>query len=641
MSKLSIEESLPRQEAKLFLRLLEGASIATLLPMLSARARWRMLIEVLLGHAPIRGGRTRDYPFSVERSHSAQVAQALATTRRVFEPGRNKVSTSFTLYDMVAAVLCIEASHGPGLVQTDWSEEEHYTVALRCLAEDVLPADYHLSVLDALGVSQSGSEGATSRSKQYQRNVMQPAKRMAALAATDIPASWINREAEFFLHHFEMRPRDMQVLWDGELSLVYLKTKGAQGFIDRCQSPYIQRGASYWCSQTTARIREHLCTHGGSFFRTLLLDNDAVTIMVCGKDESEAHLIGEIKHFLLDALETNQLASEYVSANFPRLYVYYKAARMQGDSTATVLPSIGVQVRSKTLFELVVDRASEPSMVPNEPIIQAVVPTRQNPEQAQCSGRVGDSRITDPKLAVPTWYNSGRPDEAYGFPSIAFSLAEVAYAKMGGRSLAETLSDRLGRTIRSVTTQKELLESVGNTDGNLTYLKFDGDGFGAMFSGIPSLCRPQLSVEVELLMRKSWLDANARIVCERQTDVTPSDLVYFGGDDILATVPAVWLNLFLRFFDQALYDNRLNGQQPRFTFAAVTYAARPPGTPTHRIDPRDAMRRIAEVNGLLQQAKKYRAVAGENLVSEGIDVPDGSRWFRLRSTQGLHRDTTR
>lgn len=631
------EMSAANESSLLFLSILESANTPALLPMLSAKQRWRLVIDVLLGHVPTRGGRTRDYPFSKERAQSIRLAQLLANIQENFCPGASEQSISIAAYDILVAIQCIEVSGLGAEVDSRWSEEEYFTVAMRALMNVVFPNIDSQPIFDALGISRKGSDGATRRIENYHRTVILQAKRLAALSTTQIPEEFVHEPLPYLVRYYDLRKRDIKILDEKRLTLVYLKTKSVQAFIDRCLTPFIQRGASFWCSQTTAKLRDYLVADSNAD-RRLLLDNDAVTIIAGSKDESLTGVERVVVEYLFDVNDRQHVSYEFLRKNYPRLLPYYQAARDDGNATAAVFPSIGLQVRHKTLLELAVDRISflGDSQQP-ECIVKMHEVNLMEGGEAACSGRRGDPTIINSSLSIPTWYNPGRMNEKYGFPSIAFSLADLTFLKMSGSAIVEQLGEGGSAPVATVETQKELLLKTGSPNGKLTYLKFDGDGVGSMFSNLPSLRRPNLSVEIESLIRSSWIDANLRVMRAYHIAVNPSDLVYFGGDDILATIPTHMLDSFLQAFDGALFERQDPANPLYFTFAGISFIPYPETEDDLHGVSIDGFR-IGEVNRLMNRAKAYRKVDMLDRVNALVPRPSGNlHWSSLRVIHGMLR----
>ena len=598
--------------------------------MMDARSRWLLIIEILLGNAPVRGGRTRDYPFSADRADSTQLAHQLLSCERSFKPGRADVAGVFTLYDMIVALQCIGISRP---VDSSGSEQ-HFTMAMRVLIGMLFPAESHRIILDTMGISDSGDDGAVKQCQTYRRHEVAMAYRLAVLARTQVPESDSQASMAFLKDRFELRDRDMAEMRGMTLSLIYLRTKEAQSFIDRCHSPFIQRGASFWCSQTSARARE-LMTSGVSGVRGIFLDNDSVTVLSSACEEDVKALEAKLREAWFDANDCSQVSKTFILDNYPRLLPYYRAACEEGLPTSMAMPCFGIQVRSKSLLDMVTDIVVQEGVTDSISKYDTVLIGRlvEAPYMAElsCSGRWGDKRIGSIENSVPSWYNP-RIGEGYGFPAIAFSLAELTYAKSGGRAIAYQLKERGCPSLTTVSTQFELLQRTNAPDRRISYLKYDGDGIGPRFSGIPSLLRPGLSISLEMLMRESWLDAVAAVAKCYDFQVVPADLVYFGGDDMLIALPQYLLQEFLNAFDVALTSHSLLSSPVTFTFSSVTFDLPPMNYGNREPESNPHTATIGEVNALLKEAKEYNKY-GKLRANTGSD--EKCNWIALQRTQGF------
>ena len=601
---MTVQTPLSQHHVTLFQKLLESTSVHTLLPMLDARSRWLLIVEILLGNAPVRGGRSRDYPFSVDRADSTRIAFQLVCCKRSFRPGSSAVSGDYSIYDLIVALQCIEACEVSDQMKPAKSEQ-HFTIAIRVLVEMLFPKESRKVVLATVGVSDKGEDGAVKKSRSYLRGEIEMAKRLAVLARAQVPPSDASEPVGFLRRHFGLSDKDVAELERPRLTLIYLKTKEAQSFIDRCLSPFIQRGASFWCSQTSARVRD-LLTSSASVERGILLDNDAITILSGSSCEKVEDLEATIRKMCFEPNDHRQVSSAFIARNYPRLMPYYRAAKEGGMSTAMAMPAFGVQVRAKSLLDMATDFTAPDSLTGSIPEEDSVVIGSREPAnevaELPCSGRKEDMRIRSEKLSVPSWYDR-RIGEGYGFPSIAFSLAELTYAKASGRAIALQLKERGCADLTTASTQKELLAGTHSPDDRLAYLKYDGDSFGTKFSEIPSLRRPSLSITLEMLMRESWLSAVASLAKEHKFNVVPADLVYFGGDDILITLPAYLLHEFLHKFDEALGENTESSRDVSFTFSAVTFSLPIINHSEKNQDVNLHTETIGEVNQLLRNAK--------------------------------------
>ncbi|MCK5884915.1 MAG: hypothetical protein KAG70_00260, partial [Alcanivorax sp.] len=334
-------------------------------------------------------------------------------------------------------------------------------------------------------------------------------------------------------------------LASASLNIASIKVMGAQTFIDSAKTASMQKGASHWCTQIGAKVRD-LLLDAAPRERSLLIDNDAVSLLIIRDAPSLSELEGAVLERLLDASE--QLSREFIWQHFPRLLPYYYAARQDGQRTAAALPDLGVRLTRISLLDL----ATRPMSKDYGDLSQEqqrLLSFRSHDEgvgtaSVECSGRTGELRLSSADMAVPIWYNPGR-NEGYGFSGIAFSLAEQTFSAANRIALKRNLEASSGRVLTVARTQNELAAGLANGGGRLAYLKLDGDDVGALFHQHSLLARPALSIRLEEAIRGAYFNAVAVVSETYEAKVAPADLVYFGGDDLLVVVPCECLKTFV------------------------------------------------------------------------------------------------
>lgn len=278
MGEVNAQSSKARVQPKvggLVCAFLQRATTRTLIPMMSARQRWHLLIEVMLGHPPVRGGRARDYPFSRDRLESCKIAKILMESQRTF-----KVSAECTLaatdYDFIVALRCVALAPASSKPSGSVDEERHFSAGIRYLIGQYL-MDAESEAADLLGLG--GKD--TNDQKPWRPNSPQV---KAALLFAGLASQGDRPEAaedliSYVTHSFCPSGNALDLLSQSRLTLLSMQSKKVQELIDRCELPFVQRGASYWVSQNMSRIREHLIE---SVLPTsaLLLDNEAKTVLV-------------------------------------------------------------------------------------------------------------------------------------------------------------------------------------------------------------------------------------------------------------------------------------------------------------------------------------------------------------------------
>jgi len=549
--------------------LLEEASLPTMVPMLRARERWFLLVETLLGHGTVRGGRGRDFPFSHQRGRSTRLALALAGVVEGFRPGAKSQLAHICIYDVLVALHCIGMARTMHF--TDPLKQEHYySTALEVLLEylfDPLEAE---QIRDLIGLSRNGVECTRSMRKRFRRQDLRLAQCAAAMASVSLSDQHESDPTKWLTERFGLRNEDLQALDAIRVNLLVIKVKGAQRFLDTCIKPFIQRGASAWCSLVASRARDSL-THSQMLPISLLIDNDAVTTFLCPSDLGLPDIEQTLRNFFLDESPEN-LSREFVARYCPRLMPYYESACQASQMTAQVLPSLGYELRQDcSLLQLstqCVAMASELSETETGVRLMQFCRGRQPLDEPACSGHLGSVVLPEKRHQMPLWYNPSG-DQAYGFIATTFSLAEITYSRMTRVMIREQLRSHYGMDVRAPENQQGLLRLLpGGDEGRLTYLKYDGDAIGRLFLSQPMIRRPAISIHLERLIRDAWIESVVELIRDRGLDGIPVDLVYMGGDDLLMVLPDVLVKEFIQYFDTRL--TRGEGLGITFTFAGLS-----------------------------------------------------------------------
>lgn len=605
-----------------FVGLLRQVSLATPLPMLSARERWQHVTELLLGHAQVRGGRTRDFPFSPQREASALICQALLQHQNRFRPGQSALEGAYSAYDLVVCLQIIEVSSMDGRDPT-LESERHFSSALWVLLDELFPSEWLPRLATTLGIAEEGVEISHRWLKQYRREELLLARTMATLARTDPCGRSGDALKASLLRAYLLRPRQIERLETLRVSLIYLKTRKVQPFLDQCRRSFIQRGASYWCSQITSRVRDIILAEQGGRV-SLLIDCDSVTVMVAPASMPCIRWAEQLAQgFFLDPDDRTQLNPGVVERFWPRLQPYYHQARQEGVATAGVLPTLGFDLRPEmSLWTLICQRilasAGHDNRSPSAIDWLAVQPSsdssevRVAPQTALdvCYGHVGQPRFTREEFAMPLWYNPSG-EQSYGWASTVFSLSGLAFNRLTLEALEQLFQERGLSGLRCARTQRELMQALPGAEPEISLLKLDGDGIGKAFSALSLICRPALSASLENAMRRTWLDSLISLIREHHLTTTPIDLIYAGGDDLLIALPSQLSGDFLRAFGLNWERNAGNSALKTVTFTYAEIVERPQYTRT--ADNEDSGRSLREVNRLLDEAKElYREKRGSS-----------------------------
>lgn len=563
-----------RSKADIICSLLQQTSGDSLIALLNARLRWKLLTELCLGHARIKNGRSRDYPFFTARSLNTKLSLHFIRERKAFYPGINSEKiVTFTQYDMLVSLVLLELSEQKSFPLNSLAEEEHYSIALNVLVNELF-SDSETTEKDRisrlLGISGLG-EDATRASSQYKKDYIRFAHVITALSTHHQALQGLTKsEAKAFLvEEYQLRPKDIARLNDLAIDLIVIKTKQVQTFIDRCKLPFIQRGASYWCSQILARCRNKVeAIHNK---RSLILtDCDSVSIQAVGEAREAEQIKELLEAEFTDPVLKTRISEQFIANLYPRLLPYYREAKQQQLNTVEALPNLDIDRRHYSLFDFIVERSALSDFCLETSKGLESLRFQSKPfHEGNCSGRHGDTTFKNKPFAIPSWFNK-RKGEAYGWPSTVYSLVGMSYKQVTNSVITQTLSELVKKDIQVPRSHKELLSSGTTKQANLAYIKLDGDGVGKMFTSLSPIHRPSLSIRVETFIRQCWITTMANLITQYQLDLLPADLLYFGGDDLFCVLPEAYLESFLKVFDEEVkIQNKQHQLELSFSYACI------------------------------------------------------------------------
>jgi hypothetical protein len=533
----------------LFTSILAQTSGETQVAYLDARTRWSLFIEICTGNAKIKGGRSRDFPFSEQRTNNTELALRLSACNlnKKYLQGLS-AHTQVSKLNFLIASMVFETANS--LNAEPIASELYYSSALSKLVDIVFDdADSENSKLKQLmGISTLGRD--TER-KHYPSLHIQCAVQLAFLADIDISEQANSQDAKTFLIEHIKNKQIFHCMQSRSLDLMYLKTKKVQTYLNGCTKSYTQRGASYWCAHFIALVRD-VIDKNTAFPSVLLTDCDSVSIRALSSSEDENAIREAIYEYFIDAKANHQLNEDFIKSYFPRLLPYFKKAKQEKAITCNILPDIELCIRKGvTLIDLLVERSSLGDW-------QVPLRTSENIMQFQrsydvthdiaCDACPSEPAFDAEDMLTPTWYAKNRGDR-YGFKSVFLSLIGMNMKKQIQQSLQESISQTLNRDIILPKSLKDLAKRSCSERSDLCLIKYDGDKIGQAFSNRCFTSRPELSVRVEATFRKALLKATAEIVEQHSLDFCPVELIYFGGDDLFVVVASCYANDFVKCFD--------------------------------------------------------------------------------------------
>lgn len=639
-------------------QMLTHVSSSTTLPLTGFREKWRILSETLLGHPQVGGGsRPRDYPMGSLRRRSAQIA--LTLQRTIARTNILGPYDRYRLYDFVVMLLAAGLGPRKPLPPREAARDFGGLVVgclhriFRAFCGGEAPAlSWLRSCCEMMGLSEFEQQeaGLSADGSFSGRGPNQKRFRWAEAGAAlcyqvvercgrdqGFGDSFIRCDVQEKTRRLgePLEERLRPVLAEMErqrFRMVRLKALKVQPFIGRCLTPPIQRGASAWCSQATARLRDRVLEEdAGSGEIALACDSDAAVLIIAGAGRplDPASWIGD---------------GDRLARSYPKLVPYLDHARQVGLHYDDLDPILDAKIEDTDLLRFAIDgqvlgekpaEADDAEPSPHEP--------RLPPGWRSCTGVMGHRAFQEPEYRVPGWWQGGMHGdvpEQYGPVGIAYALAGPTYRQITGFGIAEEMVEKqggldAGRPPESmlVSRPSELLERLNIAHDGFLLVRLDGDGVGRMFAESPPLSRPGLSMHLESHLRNRWLDALRALMEEMKCDVIPVILIYFGGDDLQFMVPRSCFPHLLRHLRDL--DPQVPPGEPGMNCTLAAVPMRNPDGPFHDLahhalnrlmklakkGPRDE-KSVLDV--LHQKHKTY--LSGESTVR--LEAFEGTGWLR-------------
>jgi hypothetical protein len=531
---------------------------------LAPRARWVMLRDTLLGHAPIRGGlRPRDLPFDPD----AREAIHMAADVHGLEP-----------YEVRAAIppevgsSPLQPDGKPGTIAfRDWlicysalveyrlgrEPDSHDQVCRQavydCIRElrramvagesgKAVPAEYPIEhrMLGLLGLSQQ--EWTRLQGNTRDRDVARLGALLGGCDQSDIVAGSLS-EAD--------KPQ-LGVLQTTRFRLVTIKTAKVQDYLARGAHHWLMRGASTWCAQALALARDLVLSddsHAGGVF--LVSDCDAIVSLLAPQGISP-HELAESLQKRVSAFWGDEIRDAAESdSRFPRLAKWRAKAKSAGVLTSSVMPDIVFACSEPvSLAELCSPRTTSGLPEPYRRMLQ----WRQNGlGEPPCAYVENDSALLP--IESPEWLQERGPNSAaaMGWTSIVWSLCGSTFRTHAHEGLTATLRSE-GLPLSPVH-QGEWLQQLGMPSEPLVYVKIDGDRIGDQFRSARLTELPGHSLSLTRAVFRRFRRVVKKLLEEtsgHRSAGLPIDLVYLGGDDLLCCVPRKLLPHLLKAFGRPL-----------------------------------------------------------------------------------------
>jgi len=546
---------------------------------LAPRDRWVMLRDTLLGHAPIRGGlRPRDLPFDPDAREAIHMAADVhglepyevrkAITKEVFQsplqadgkPGTIAFRDWLVCY---SALIEHRLRHEP-----DNRDQVYRSAVYDCIAE----------LRRALGFNERGSDtpeqcpfvhrmlGLLGLSQQeWSRLPAEGEDRRVARLGSLLRTSDLR---QIDRSKFDTADQtQLSMLESKRFRVITIKTSKVQEYLARGRYHWLMRGASTWCAQALALLRDLVLSdsaHAGGAF--LLSDSDAIVSFLAPEGITVDGVAESLDRGVVAFWADDTDGKAECDTRFPRLRAWRERARRVGVSPSSVMPDVVVACSAPiTLADLCSLHKVGAGPEPHRRVLGWGNVWEGD---SQC-GYVEDDRSlgTD----APEWLRpEGRKSSnAMGWTSIVWTLCGATFRTHAYEGLAAKLA--LPDLSLAPVDQGKWLEGQGRQNEPLVYLKIDGDSIGDRFksSRIPELPGLGLAL-VQSVFRRLVAAARDLLAAGGSSPAVglPLDIVYLGGDDLLCCVPQGLLPTLLESFGRE-QDSRDPWASMTFTFAAI------------------------------------------------------------------------
>lgn len=587
---------------------LESCSVSRAIWHLDATERWKVVRDTLLGHPQIRGDlRPRDLPLDGEfRELLAGIAAFQSRHSRT-----NKASHRYRfgewLYSFAVLVEPQLNTDAPGAVPVaHQAVYECFREIRRTLPwpDDTNPDSGEFSKTCPILHRLIAAVGWSIKDWHTIHRVHDTLPVHEAAAEARLAARVVFHSGKVG----DLQGKDIgrfEKLSTPTLRLLIAETKSVQAYLCRGLRHWLMRGASAWCAQVLAFIRDEIPNIvKGSL---LLSDSDVLASFLVPADTTWD------SDKVADALLERWRDGRHFLQRFPRLEEIPEVRERLRDSNLLdprmAFPSIAITLGKPTsLLELCTPRirnAEDPNATIGEQTVRPAGRVAVPATAPRCSYVKDDAAIA---FAPPAWLetrgdNDGHQvQESYGFTCLVWSLCGTTLKAHWFQNASRRMSEAAPGMRMMPIHHGEWLKWLRAKSEPITFLKLDGDSVGAVFTGTPIPRRPYLSMELGRLVFERVMAAT-RAVIEQQVHLTnhtcehlsaaeqrealkhnmpcnghdiplAADMVYVGGDDIFFCLPQRSVGTFLAGFSAPVdmvfpeFPNEWRGL--RFKFASVT-----------------------------------------------------------------------
>ncbi|WP_072054922.1 hypothetical protein [Aliivibrio fischeri] len=530
--------------------LLNASSTSVPIAQLTCVDRFEIFVNLLRGHVPFRGGKIRDFPMSRYRFIAGRLFEVLlnVNAKSIVRNGSsiNTLETSLAAY--INVFYLVERSRRDEYLGVDMTSlNDYYNSLIISLSKLIFPEDKestrHVTML--LGVSNSEfNKYYDKKNSSHIRTLHKYTQHLLVISGHNFTSK--NKEEEIN-DVYGINDKEILDLNSSKIKIISIKTKDVQRYLDRCKSLYILRGASFWCSQVMSIVRDLVLdieTDSG-----ILVDSDSI-ILLFSSDNDNQNLLSEIRFRL-----TGKNGKEKIIEKYPRIEPYIE------QFVNDIFPNIGVlEFSNVSLFDLATDRG----IVRDENIVRD--------KKIEFSTSVGiypctlvNNRYCSETGFVPDWYTQTKSGDSFGFDATLFSLCEISFNQQTIVESKYQLENKIGLKLNYSQYSSRITKEL-KLNKVISYIKYDGDDIGKMFTGISSIERPVLSFVLESRIKKSLIDALVKVEKEINQKHLIHDLIYSGGDDLFLSVPSDYEKLFL---DAMNYSLSINLPEIKFTCSII------------------------------------------------------------------------
>ncbi|WP_125828500.1 Cas10/Cmr2 second palm domain-containing protein [Paraferrimonas haliotis] len=527
--------------------LLNASSTSVPIAQLTCFERYELFLNMLRGNVPFRGGQIRDFPMSRYRFVAGRLFEHLANTSAK-EINRNGVKFEVSLASYINAFFIVEKVNREKILSSSIDDlNRYYSFLLLNTSKLLFPKDKisvrHIAML--LGVSNSEFNRFYDKSASGPvRDIYKYTEHLLVISNHNFKTDNAVKE---IMHVYGINGKHIDYFKSNKFKVISVKTKNVQRYLDRCKSLFILRGASYWCSQVMSIVRDIVLQTDQK--SSVLVDSDSI-ILILSTDNVQRDILDEVKMMLI-----GDEGKRIILNKFPRMAPYID------NFVAGVFPNIGiVEFNDVSLFDIVTDKG----------LVREDRETFDNKiEFPYYLGKHPCSLIRGKYCCelgfIPDWYTKRSRGDSFSFDAALFSLCEISFNQQCIVESKHQLELNGVCNINYSQYSSRVTKELG-IEREISYIKYDGDDIGKMFTSIASIERPVLSFSLETKIKQSLIDALVQLEEKIGQNHLVHDLIYSGGDDLFISLPTEYESQFIAAMNYSLYTHL---PEIKFTCAVI------------------------------------------------------------------------